>query len=77
MPAARIYLLLLLGGCAVGPDFRRPEVAVNATWEEEDDDPAIDTQRPVETDWWKTFDDATLDRLVDLAHEQHFPLQIA
>jgi NodT family efflux transporter outer membrane factor (OMF) lipoprotein len=69
-------LLLALGGCAVGPEYTRPETKVTEGWRERDD-PRITTQGGVDALWWKGFKDPTLDRLIDLAYRQNLPLQIA
>jgi NodT family efflux transporter outer membrane factor (OMF) lipoprotein len=80
-PAQEIALLLLgvplaLGGCAVGPDFKKPEAPVNEAWRVQND-PRVMTQYAADSVWWKAFNDASLDRLVDLAYRQNLPLQIA
>jgi len=54
---------LLLAGCAVGPNYRRPETPVNERF---DAQPLVTTASPDEIDreWWKRFDDPVLDELV-------------
>ncbi|MBZ4420188.1 efflux transporter outer membrane subunit [Myxococcus sp. RHSTA-1-4] len=69
-------VLSALSGCAVGPDFTKPEVTVPREWRTYDD-PKISTQAAVDAEWWKAFGDPTLDRLVELAYRQNLPLQIA
>src|ERR1041385_3716543 len=61
-------------GCMVGPDFKRPQVAVPPNWRA---DPRVAAQTATDSQWWKTFNDSALDRLVDLAHRQNLSLQIA
>lgn len=67
---------LALGGCCVGPDFSTPEAAVAAQWSAKDD-PRITTRTTAESRWWKTFNDAALDRLIELAFRQNLPLEVA
>ncbi len=67
---------LLLTGCAVGPNFTKPEAAVTAAWREKGD-PFIATQTATDNLWWKAFNDPALNQLVDLAFQQNLPLQIA
>ena len=60
---------LLLGGCAaVGPDFKRPEVASLADWSGGSLTALADEQRGkprAQTEnWWRNFDDPVLDALV-------------
>ncbi len=52
---------LLTAGCAVGPDYRRPEPRVAAAWME----PVALGE--VDTAWWRAFGDAGLDALIDRA----------
>lgn len=52
-----------LAACApVGPDYRRPDVDVPKTYPEPE--PAGTTLAAVPADWWRLYNDATLDRLV-------------
>ena len=69
-------LLLTLAGCAVGPTFATPETPVLDKWRGASD-PRITTQNAADSLWWKAFKDPALDRLVDLAHRQNLPLQMA
>lgn len=63
--------LLVLAGCALAPKYERPEVAVPAAFKEAASDPASveqwKTAQPAEAqargEWWKVFNDATLDEL--------------
>ncbi|WP_424360758.1 efflux transporter outer membrane subunit [Methylocystis parvus] len=68
-------LVFALGGCAVGPDFNPPEAALQANWIEKGDKRVA--SKEIKSDWWRTFHDPTLDRLVHLAAEQNLPVQIA
>lgn len=52
--------LVLLAGCAVGPNYNRPAVAAPTGWKEA----VVVTNAPVlPTAWWKIFNDAELDAL--------------
>jgi len=70
-------MVLIMGGCTmVGPDFVKPEAPVLDDW--------VDAQAPGlkagQTDyskWWRVFDDPVLDKLIEKAHRQNLPLQIA
>jgi multidrug efflux system outer membrane protein len=56
---------LMLAGCMVGPDYQRPTVDMPAAYP----DPAT-VAAPVATaraDWWKLFDDPTLNELIATA----------
>ncbi len=75
--AAAMVLGLALGGCAVGPDYRRPNAPVPRAYEEAR--PGDASWRPSapkdEIDrgaWWSIFDDAELDRLerqIDISNQ--------
>jgi NodT family efflux transporter outer membrane factor (OMF) lipoprotein len=73
--ASGLAVMWAVGGCAVGPKFTKPDTPVSEGWRERGDPHLSDT--PVDTLWWKSFHDPRLDRLVDLAHQQNLPLQIA
>jgi NodT family efflux transporter outer membrane factor (OMF) lipoprotein len=68
--------LAMLGGCSVGPKFKTPETPATQSpdWKEKAD-PRIKTQAPADSLWWKSFNDAALDKLVELAYQQNLPLQ--
>ncbi len=57
---AIVVLAGLLSGCAVGPDYHRPDVEVPAKYQYQIDDVA-DTAN---TQWWRQFDDPVLDQLI-------------
>lgn len=71
LPAA-----LLLSGCAVGPNYKRPQVALPDQYRgagiAEPATPSI-----AETKWPELFRDETLNGLVNIALEKNFDLQIA
>ncbi len=69
-------LLVLLAGCAVGPDYVRPETDTAETWSESID--ASLSTDPVEYGpWWNVFEDPALEELVQIASKENLPLQIA
>lgn len=69
-------LLFVLGGCAVGPKYTPPEMPVPKDWRA-GSDPRVAAKTAADTLWWRTFNDATLNRLVETAYHQNLPLQIA
>jgi NodT family efflux transporter outer membrane factor (OMF) lipoprotein len=68
--------LLIACACNVGPTFVKPQVATNATWSEQND-PRLAAGGPVDVAWWRTFGDPALDQLIEMAHRQNLPLQVA
>src|SRR6267378_1235367 len=67
---------LLLAGCAVGPNYKRPQVAVPTQW-------TVAAARgtaatPIEKDdWWSSFQDPELNSLVERSAKQNLDLQLA
>jgi NodT family efflux transporter outer membrane factor (OMF) lipoprotein len=69
-------VLLVNVGCTVGPDYEKPEAAVETQWINQSD--ARVSQREAKLgDWWKVFKDPDLDRLVEEARRQNLTLQLA
>jgi NodT family efflux transporter outer membrane factor (OMF) lipoprotein len=66
----------LAAGCAVGPNFAKPEVPVSAGWRTTGD-PHLAAQIAADSTWWKTFNDPALNQLIELAYRQNLPLQVA
>jgi NodT family efflux transporter outer membrane factor (OMF) lipoprotein len=69
-------VLATLLGCAVGPDYRKPETAVPQQWAHVED-PGLSTGAAEVTRWWQTLNDPTLDSLIDRAVSANHDLQIA
>ena len=72
-----ISLVVLLSGCARGPDYTAPEIDMPKEWSEADESyvapaPSVDPQ------WWKAaFQDPYLDQLIDDALSQNLTLRSA
>ena len=57
--------VLMLTGCAVGPDYNRPDVAVPAAYKEAGDwKPAEPKDESPRGNWWQVYGDANLNALV-------------
>ncbi|HVO85475.1 MAG TPA: efflux transporter outer membrane subunit [Syntrophobacteria bacterium] len=74
--------LLVAAGCAVGPDYQRPQSEVPAAWEgvapPAPSESSVATARPVAlVEWWKAFDDPTLTSLVERAVSANLDLRLA
>lgn len=63
-----------LTGCAVGPDYVRPEVPVPAHWS---GSAAVPGAKTDQGEWWKHFDDPELNRLVAEALSANLDLKQA
>src|SRR5258707_4309119 len=67
---------LLLAGCAVGPNYKRPQVAVPRQWT------VAAVREPAATpiekdDWWSSFQDPELNSLVERSAKQSLDLKLA
>jgi multidrug efflux system outer membrane protein len=72
--------MVMITGCAVGPDFHRPKMPVPPGW-------AGPTAKPVQqppaagkrelADWWTLFQDPTLTSLIDRAVASNLDLKLA
>jgi NodT family efflux transporter outer membrane factor (OMF) lipoprotein len=68
--------LVLVSGCAVGPNYQPPKISAPAQW----NSPLTggETNRPADlTVWWKNFGDTNLDALMTLAVRSNLDLRIA
>ena len=68
-----LLLVLFMGGCTVGPDYKRPAVDVPAGWrldEKEVKDLANST-------WWQQFNDPVLNELISISLRENKDLLIA
>ena len=70
---ALFLVILLLPGCMVGPDYRRPDVAVPADWRE---GPVQQTSLAALA-WWEVFNDPALQGLIRSAIEGNRDVQVA
>jgi NodT family efflux transporter outer membrane factor (OMF) lipoprotein len=76
-------LPLLLSGCMVGPNFERPQADVPENWLSSDAAAATQPSVAVRAaahevvKWWTTFNDPTLDSLVQRAVESNLDLKAA
>jgi multidrug efflux system outer membrane protein len=76
---ALLCAALLLSGCTVGPNYRRPTVAVPPTYREVARDGASQTETASLGDqkWWDIFQDEQLRTLIRTALQQNYDLRIA
>lgn len=74
MLAVSAVFALSLSACAVGPDYRAPDTAPAVFQNAQG--PAFVTANP-EADWWRQFEDPTLDALVRKALASNLDVRIA
>jgi len=68
-------LAVVLAGCAVGPNYKAPETSVSPAFAH-GSQPGLSTNAPA-VFWWRSFNDATLDSLIDTAISTNIDLRIA
>src|SRR5439155_2687065 len=68
--------IVLLAGCAVGPNYKRPQTSVANSFANAPTN-AVTTDEKALATWWKGFNDAMLDSLVDRAITNNHDLRIA
>jgi NodT family efflux transporter outer membrane factor (OMF) lipoprotein len=71
---------VLLLGCAVGPDYQKPESKTPPAWLSANNkapNAPTDTQVTIEETWWKNFNDPVLSQLIDKALLGNYDLKIA
>ncbi len=66
-----LVLTLLLGGCTIGPDYAKPDIAVPETFRDANGSAAVETQ------WWSRFDDPALSAAVEQALNANDDLKTA
>lgn len=68
--------LLLIGGCAVGPDYQMPESHLPDAWQRAAA-ADMDPQAPVIEDWWTAFGDTLLVQLIAESRQANLDLAAA
>jgi NodT family efflux transporter outer membrane factor (OMF) lipoprotein len=67
-----------LGGCTVGPDFKRPAWASPASWfGGRKEAPSIPVAEPVDPSWWTLFRDPVLTRLERRVAGENLDIKVA
>lgn len=76
---AAVLWILHAGGCMVGPEYRRPDVALNESWEAWQDGKRgwSNEDGSANARWWETFNDPALTALVESAYRQNLSLRVA
>ena len=70
---ALLLLLLFAGGCTVGPDYKRPAVAIPSEWRLNEKE----AKNIADTAWWQQFNDPVLNNLIVAALQENKDLLIA
>lgn len=73
--AVALFVAATLAGCAVGPNYRKPETPVAPVFGAAE--PAVYSPEQAQVQFWKQFEDETLDKLVDDSLNANHDLRIA
>jgi len=68
-----VLAVILLAGCAVGPDYKRPAVDVPQSFRFEDKE----AKDLANTTWWEQFDDPVLNDLIQIALQENKDVKVA
>ncbi|MBI4766093.1 MAG: efflux transporter outer membrane subunit, partial [Deltaproteobacteria bacterium] len=71
-----VFILFLTSCARIGPNFSPPTARVSANWLE-GGDPHLKTKPEIIRNWWQSFNDPVLDRLVDRAFQENLSLRMA
>jgi outer membrane protein, multidrug efflux system len=76
---ASVLTFSLVSGCAVGPNYHRPDVQTPSAYRDLSDNPQAQAQAASFADlpWWQVFQDPQLQDLIRTALKQNYDLQIA
>ncbi len=70
-----IFLTACLAGCMVGPNYRKPEIAMPSAFTENQENNGCTDEELCS--WWKQFNDPLLDTLIEEAAQKNFDVLIA
>lgn len=71
---AQLFVVAAISGCAVGPDYEKPEFTHQQKWQsphETELTMAAELAEPDAAAWWRQFDDPMLDGLIRMAAENN------
>jgi len=68
-----LVIALLLAGCAVGPDYKRPAVDVPQSFRFEEKE----AKDLANTAWWEQFNDPILNDLIQIALQENKDVKVA
>lgn len=63
-------------GFKVGPNYSRPPAPVASAWIDYQD-PRVKSEERDLSEWWRVFNDPTLDSLIETAYQQNLTLRVA
>jgi multidrug efflux system outer membrane protein len=70
-------MLTMLAGCQIWPDYMRPKVDVPAQYSESEQGSTDQASNQVASDWWKLYQDQTLNDLVEKSLQNNTDIKLA
>ena len=76
---AAMMISALVAGCAVGPNYHRPDVQIPTAYRDLRENPEVQAQAASYADlaWWQVFQDPQLQELIGTALKENYDLQLA
>jgi multidrug efflux system outer membrane protein len=74
--AAILFPVCLLAACAVGPDYKRPELVLPESWPQQQD-AAAQKANSADEQWWHLYADTILDQIEEEALAHNSDIQLA
>jgi outer membrane protein, multidrug efflux system len=74
---APLTFALLLAGCMVGPDYRRPAIDAPGAYRLDNQALTASSESLGDEKWWEVFQDPVLQELIRTALEQNYDIRIA
>ncbi|MDP1975229.1 MAG: TolC family protein, partial [Alphaproteobacteria bacterium] len=68
-----VFLAFNLTGCAVGPDYKRPDFKLPQEWAHQ----SKDSTEKINLKWWENFEDSCLTDLIKEAIQENLDLKAA
>ncbi len=72
-----VVAIAVLAGCAVGPDYKRPELALPADYAASAPADSVNAPAAIPGDWWKLYNDQQLNDLIASALANNADLRLA
>jgi len=70
-----LSLSLMISGCPmVGPDFEKPQGTLTESWMDQAD-PRLKGKKDDLAQWWKSFNDPILTKLIEIAYAENLSLR--
>jgi NodT family efflux transporter outer membrane factor (OMF) lipoprotein len=76
LSAVWMGMAFFTAGCLLGPNFKTPQASIADNWMEKADG-SVKSDESENRDWWTTFNDPALTRLIELAYKQNLTVQTA